>query len=122
VNISMTTVTLWLSIGALAIVALFFVNAVVYRIRYGTFLRRASEERPVLKRKLATSDVISGALVCFALLVVVGAPYVAPTSAFAAWLREPYALFVYAVWSWFVALVIGIGPKMYESLRRRPDA
>lgn len=103
------------------IVALFCINAVVYRVRYGTFLRGRDGQRSPLKRRLRTSDVASGMFVCLALLIAVAGPVVAPASVFAASLQEPYSLLVYAVWCWLIATGIGIGPKVFELLRRKSD-
>lgn len=117
----MSTVTSWLWIGVLVVTGLFCANAIVYRARYGTFLRTRDGERSPLERKLATSDVIAGVFVCFALLTAVAWPVVAPATAFAVWLREPYALPVYAVWCWVIATAIAIGPKVFELLRGKTD-
>ena len=118
----MSSVTSWLSIGAVVIVVLFCINAVIYRLRFGTFLRRTNASDPSLKRSLTKSEVASAIFICVALLLAVGAPVVAPASALATWLREPYALLVFAVWCWLIAMLIGIGPRVVELLRGRRDA
>ena len=117
----MSTVTTLPSIGAVVIVALFCINAIVYRVRYGTFLRRREGERSALRRKLGTVDVISAMFLCLALLVAMAAPVFAPASAFAAWLHDSYSWFVYAAWCWLFASGISIGPKVIELLRRKSD-
>lgn len=118
---SMSSVSSWLSIGALVIAALFCVNAIVYRVRYGTFLRKANGLRSPVKRKLTNSEVAAGLSFCVALLVGVAAPVVAPASAFAIWMREPYSLLVYSVWCWLITTAIGVGPKVLELLRKKSD-
>jgi hypothetical protein len=118
----MSSLTSWLSIGALVIVALFCVNAIVYRVRYGTFLRKAKGQRSALKRKLTKSEVAAGMFICVALLIGVAAPVIAPASAFATWMREPYSLLEYAVWCWLIATIIAVGPKVFELLRKKSDA
>ena len=117
----MSTVMSWLSISAVVIVALFCINAIVYRVRYGTFLRRREGERSALRRKLGTADVISAMFLCLALLVAMAAPVVAPASAFAVWLHDSYSWFVYVTWCWLFAAGISIGPKVIELRRRRSD-
>ena len=119
----MSTTAFWLSIGALVIVALFCINAIAYRIRYGTFLRRSAGEGEgaPLKGKLARSDVVSGMFICLALLIGVVVPVVASDSAMAVWLREPYAWLVYVVWCWLVATIIGVSPKVLKLLRMNSD-
>ena len=120
-NINMSTAMSWLLIGALVIVVLFCINAAAYRLRYGTFLRGRKGEHLSPTNKLSNSEMAIGIFFCLALLIALGVPVAAPTSSFAAWLREPYALVVYAVWCWFIAVLIGAGPKVFALLRGKSD-
>jgi hypothetical protein len=107
--------TLWPSIGAVAIVALFCVSAVVYFRRNGSFLPKGGKLSP--EKKLTNADIASGMFVCVAVLVAVVGSVVAPTSAFGLWIQEPSAWPVYAVWCWFMGLVILLGPRVVANLR-----
>ncbi len=115
----MSSLTFWLLIAAVMITVCFAANAVVYRIRFGTLLQSQNPQTPPLKRKLGKSEAAIFMLMCLGLLIGVACPAVAPTSAFALWLRQPYSLFVYSVWCWLAATVVGVAVKGFQHRRTR---
>lgn len=110
--LSMSGAMLWLSIGALAIVVLFCVSAIVYFRLNGSFLPKGETFSP--KKRLTSVEVASGMFLCVAILVAVAGPVVAPENAFALWIQEPSAWPVYAVWCWFIGLVMQLGPRVWR--------
>ncbi len=118
----MSNINTWLLVGAVVIVILFCINAVVYRARFGTFLPARNVEQTPLKKKLTKLEVASAMVLCLALLIAKAWTVLAPTSAFSAWLREPYSLFICVIWCWFIAIVIGITSRVVSFLRRNVTA
>jgi hypothetical protein len=115
----MSSLTFWLLIAAAVAMVLLAANAVVYRIRFGTLLRRQDPQTPPLKRKLPKSEVAIFMLMCLGLLIGVACPTVAPTSAFALWLQEPYSLPVYSVWCWLTATMVGGAVRWLQHLKTK---
>ena len=113
----MSPLTFWLSIAALVLVALFVVNAVAYRKRFGTVLRQ--EKRPTLKRALSKTEVLLYSLMVLGLLVGVAAPIVAATSSFTRWLLEPYSQAVYFVWCALGPVVGNVAVSLVAYFKRR---
>ena len=111
--------TFWLSVAALVLVALFAVNAIVYRVRFGTFLR--TEKRPALKGKLSKTEVALYMLMVLGLFVGYAVPMLAPTSSFGRWLLEPYSQAVYFVWCLLAVVVLNVALAICaHALRRVP--
>jgi len=98
--------TYWLSVAALVLVALFAVNAIAYRVRFGTFLR--AEKRPTLKGRLSKTEVALYMLMVLGLLIGFAAPTLVPTSSFGRWLLEPYSQIVYFVWCLLAVAVLNV--------------
>ena len=111
----MSPLTFWLSIAALVVVALFVGNAIAYRKRFGTVLRR--EKRPHAKRALSKTEVGLYFAIVLGLLAGFAAPTVAPESSFAHWLLEPYSQAVYFVWCFLAVIVTNVAVTLYAHLK-----
>jgi hypothetical protein len=112
----MSTATFWLLVAAILLLALFAANAVAYRRRFGTLLRKPV---PVRARKLSAGEVGLYLVFVLALLFGLAAPTLAPGSAFALWLLEPYARPVYFLWCFLGTVIVGIGLSVFS---RRSEA
>jgi hypothetical protein len=103
----MSALTRWLLIAAGLLLVVFVLNAIAYRIRFGTFLRR-SRASSELRRALPRSEVVLYAVFVLGLLAGVAAPVLTPASAFAVWLSEPYAKVAYFAWCFLATGVAGV--------------
>jgi hypothetical protein len=91
------------------------INAVAYRIRFGTFLRK--QARIGLKSDVPKSQVALYVFMALALFPGVAAPKVAPDSALARWLAEPYAQLAYYTWCFLATWLAGVVVALIEQFR-----
>jgi len=113
----MSSITLWLAAVAVVLVALFLVNALVYRRRHGSFLPRASSASERFLGPLSKAESLAVVLFLGMLLAAKAAPYLAPASSFTLWLGEPYAYVVYLVWAWMLPTILVIMVRVAGALR-----
>jgi len=117
----MSQLTYWLAVAAAVALCLLGANALFYRRRYGTLLR--PEARAQLKRgHLSGRQSIVQVLLVGALLVGFGTPYVAPSSAFALWLLQPYSRFVFFTWCFLGAVILNTVFSLPALLRKHRTA
>ncbi|MEO3689892.1 hypothetical protein [Roseateles paludis] len=102
----MSSFTFWSLSMAIVVLLLFAVNALVYRLRFGTFLRKSA--RPQRSAALPPSQVVLGLAFTFALLVGLATPQLFPGSQLAQWLSEPYAKAAYYLWSFLGTVLVGV--------------
>jgi protein-S-isoprenylcysteine O-methyltransferase Ste14 len=102
----MSSLTFWSLLSALVVLVLFAANAVVYRQRFGTFLRKSA--RPHRSAALPRAEVALYLALALALLVGVATPEVFPDSSLAQWLGEPYAKVVYYLWCFVGTVIVGV--------------
>jgi hypothetical protein len=101
----MSSQTFWSLLFALVVVVLFAANAVVYRQRFGTFLRKpASSGRSAT---LSRAEIALCLAFTLSLLVGVATPELFPDSALAQWLNEPYGKVAYYLWCFIGTVVVG---------------
>ena len=98
------------STAVLAVVASFglvllAMSAVAYRRRHGTLVP-TSPDGPYYTRRVGRSEQTVGLQMVAALVAGIFAPDLAPDSAFARWLAEPYARGVYLVWCFLAATIV----------------
>ena len=113
----MSTVTLWLMITGIALIAFIVFVEITYRVRFGAFPKR--EGQSGLRQKVPKAQVLVTALMVLGFLIGVGAPNVAPTSLLSLWLVEPYAQVVYFAWCALGAVLFGVLLKLLEQRFRR---
>src|SRR6266542_3753996 len=103
----MSSLTLGLLVGAIVLIALLILNAFAYRARHGIFLIRKHRTN-FLTDKLSKADVLVGGMVVLGLAIGHFAPSLAPTSALARWLEEPYAKLVYYIWCFLAVVLLAV--------------
>ncbi len=113
----MSPLTRWLLIAGAIVLVMFAVNAVVYRIRFGTFLPRSKDSLGT-RRALPGSEVVLYLAGTVAVVAGLATPGLAPGSAFAAWLAEPYATLTYFVWCFIAVVVLGVALAVWASFGR----
>jgi hypothetical protein len=99
---------------------LLFVNAIFYRLHFGTFLRpekRLDRRQPPSRTKLWLSTIM-----VLGFLAGVSFPMLAPAGPFAVWLAGPYSQITYFAWCFLAPIVVDLAISIRAFLheRRRP--
>ena len=102
----MSTLTYWLAIVAVVFSALFVLNAVVYRVRFGTFLRSSSRS-PGPRSAMSKRQVVIALLPVVGMMAGLAASAFVPATSFARWLAQPYSQIVYFVWCGLAGMIVG---------------
>jgi hypothetical protein len=104
----MSTLTYWLAIIAAVFCALFLLNSVVCRIRFGTFLTSRSRSPGFLRSAMSAREVAIALLPVVGMVAGLAAPVFVPETSFARWLAQPYSQIVYFVWCFLAGMIVGV--------------
>jgi hypothetical protein len=103
-GVHMPAPTYYLLIAATLVLALLVANAILYRHRFGTFLR--PEKRPGQRQPLHHSQLWLSSFMVLGFLAGFAAPVLAPASPFAQWLSRPYSHLAYYVWCFLAPIIV----------------
>lgn len=119
-GVHMPALTYHLLNAALLILALLVANAIFYRHRSGTFLR--PEKRPVLGKPVFRTALWLSSFMVLGFLAGIAAPVLAPASAFAQWLSQPYSHLAYYAWCYLAPHFVSFAVSAHALLQkhRRP--
>jgi hypothetical protein len=102
-----STLTYWLAIFAAVFSALFVLNSVAYRIRFGAF-RRSRPRSPDLRSAMSTREVAIALLPVVGAVAGLAASVFVPETSFARWLAQPYSKIVYLVWCFLAGMIVSV--------------
>jgi len=105
-GVHMPALTYYLLLAALLVLALFVANAIFYRLRFGTFLRR--EKRPGQRQPLSRTELWLSSLMVLCFLAGVALPTLAPSSSLALWLSQPYSHLAYYAWCFLAPILVSV--------------